>query len=77
MLTKEDLTLLSQMMDEKLTPINNRLDKMDNRLDQIQDDIEQIKEDAQEVRMTVEEICKWIDLNFDYKYPFPIDKKII
>lgn len=63
MLTKEDLNLLSQMMDEKLAPIK--------------EDLEIIKEDAQEVRLTVEEICKWIDLNFDYKYPFPIDKKII
>lgn len=70
MLTKEDLTMLSQMMDEKLTPIRGQLNQM-------QEDIEAIKEDAQEVRMTVEEICKWIDLNFDYKYPFPIDKKII
>ena len=70
MLTKEDLTLLSQMMDEKLTPIRGQLNQM-------QEDIEAIKEDAQEVRITVEEICKWIDLNFDYKYPFPIDKKII
>ena len=51
------------MMDEKLAPIK--------------EDLEIIKEDAQEVRLTVEEICKWIDLNFDYKYPFPIDKKII
>lgn len=74
MLTKEDIQLLSAMInktfDEKLDPINKRLDK-------IQEDIDILKEDTAEVRVTVEEICKWIDLNFDYKYPFPIDKHVI
>lgn len=77
MLTKEDLELLSQMLDtkldkkldEKIKPINEQLNKM-------QEDIEILKEDTKEVRVTVEEFCKWIDLNFDYKYPFPIDKNI-
>lgn len=32
-LTKEDLNAISQLMDERLAPINNRLDKIDNRLD--------------------------------------------
>lgn len=32
-LTNEDLLALSNMMDQKLQPINDRLDNMDNRLD--------------------------------------------
>lgn len=60
---------LNKAFDERLAPINEKLDKM-------QEDVEIIKEDACEVRTTVEEICKWIDLNFDHKYPFPIDKNI-
>lgn len=74
MLTKEDLELLSQMMDKKF---NDKLTPINKQLNQMQEDIEIIKEDTQEVRVTVEEICKWIDQNFDYKYPFPIDKKVM
>ena len=35
-LTKEDLSAISQIMDDKLKPINDRLDKMDNRLEIIE-----------------------------------------
>lgn len=35
-LTKEDLSAISQIMDDKLKPINDRLDKMDDRLDIIE-----------------------------------------
>ncbi len=69
MLSKEDIQLLSGLMDEKLKPIQQDISEM-------KEDIEFIKEDMREVRTTVEEICKWIDLNFDYKYPFPIDKNV-
>lgn len=34
-LTKEDLNAISQLMDEKLKPVNNRLDKMDGRFDKM------------------------------------------
>ena len=34
-LTNEDLKAISDMMDKKLPPINDRLDKMDNRLDKM------------------------------------------
>ena len=83
-MTREDMQLISEMLDEKLNkafderlnPINERLDKMQADIETIKEDVEIIKEDATEVRTTVEEICKWIDLNFDHKYPFPIDKNI-
>lgn len=69
MLTKEDLRLLSDMFDEKLEPIQRDIA-------QIKEDIDILKEDAAEVRVTVDEICKWIDLNFSHKYPFPIDRNV-
>lgn len=34
-LTNEDLQALSNLMDQKLQPVNNRLDNMDTRLDKM------------------------------------------
>lgn len=71
MLTKEDLKLLSQLMDEKLNPINGRLDSIEERL-------EVIEENTEITRVAVNEIIKWIDVNFRDDYPFPVeDKKAI
>ena len=61
MLTKEDIELLSQLMDEKLKPINERLDA--------------IEENTEITRVAVNEIIKWIDVNFRDEYPFPVDEK--
>ena len=36
-MTREDLQAISELMDEKLKPINERLDKMDQRLDTIEE----------------------------------------
>lgn len=41
---KELLVALSQMMDEKLHPINSRLDNMDSRLDRMEADITTLKD---------------------------------
>lgn len=68
MLTKEDLKLLSEMMDSKLEPINKRLDKMDERLDKIEYNTEVTRE-------VVNSIVEWIDVYFRKDYPFPVDKK--
>lgn len=71
MLTKEDLKLLSQLMDEKLNPINGRLGSIEERL-------EVIEENTEITRVAVNEIIKWIDINFRDDYPFPVeDKKAI
>lgn len=59
MLAKEDIQLLSQLMDEKLKPINERLDA--------------IEENTEITRVAVNEVIKWIDVNFKHKYPFPIE----
>ncbi len=68
MLTPEDIKLLSDLMDEKLKPVNERLDK-------IEDDIEEIKENTEITRAVTNEIVEWIDYNFRDQYPFPVDKK--
>lgn len=51
---KELLQAISQIMDEKLQPINNRLDKM-------QEDIESIKEDVQITRAATDRLIDWAE----------------
>lgn len=91
MLTKEDIQLLSGLMDEKLAPINarldavdnrlntmdNRLDAMDSRLDAMDRRLDAIEENTQVTRDVLNEVVKWIDYNFRDKYPFPVDKQIV
>ncbi len=87
MLTKEDIKLLSDLMDkkldEKLKPINERLDKvderfdkMDERFDKMDERLDNIEEETKIARYVSEELMKWVELNFSHKYPFPIDKDI-
>ena len=61
MLTSEDIKLLSQLMDEKLKPINERLDT--------------IEENTEITRVATNEVIKWIDKYFCEDYPFPADDK--
>lgn len=68
MLSKEDIQLISQLLDEKMKPINERLNKMDERLDVIEDNTEV-------TRSVLNEVVKWIDVNFRDDYPFPTDTK--
>lgn len=75
MLTKEDLQLLSQLMDEKLKPINDRLDGIDNRLDGIDERLDTIEENTEITRSVLNEVVKWIDVNFREDYPFPTEDK--
>lgn len=42
-LTNEDLQALSGLMDQKLQPINGRLDKMDTRLDKLESEVASLK----------------------------------
>lgn len=69
MLTSEDLKLLSDMLDKKLEPINERLDEME-------DSIEEIKENSEITRTALNEVIQWIDVYFRDEYPFPVDKVI-
>lgn len=68
MLTKEDIQLLSQLMDEKL----------DQKLKPIKEELSEIKENTEITRSVLNEVVKWIDVNFREDYPFPTeDKKAI
>lgn len=68
MLTKEDIKLLSQLMDEKL----------DQKLKPIKEELSEIKENTEITRSVLNEVVKWIDVNFREDYPFPTeDKKAI
>lgn len=68
MLSKEDLQLLSQLMDEKL----------DEKLKPIKEELSEIKENTEITRSVLNEVVKWIDVNFRDDYPFPTeDKKAI
>ncbi len=81
MLSKEDLQLLSDLMDKKLTPINERLDKMDVRLDQMQDDISELKEDVKFERSMINTLSEWAEAATRYymrdiHYPLNEDEKV-
>ena len=75
MLTKEDLQLLSQLMDDKLQPINKRLNGIDKRLDGIDERLDTIEENTEITRSVLNEVVKWIDVNFRDEYPFPTEDK--
>jgi archaellum component FlaC len=75
MLTKEDLQLLSQLMDDKLEPINKRLNGIDKRLDGIDERLDTIEENTEITRSVLNEVVKWIDVNFRDEYPFPTEDK--
>lgn len=68
MLTKEDIQLLSQLMDDKLKPINDRFDQVDERL-------YTIEKNTEITRVATNEVIKWIDKYFRNDYPFPADDK--
>lgn len=65
MLTPEDIQLLSQLMDQKL----------DEKLKPIKEELADIKEDTEITRVAVNEVIKWIDINFRDDYPFPTEDK--
>ena len=75
-MTKEEIQLLSELIDKKLDPINDRLEKLEVQMIEIKEDITEIKEDAKITRVTVNEIGKWVELNSTSSNPFPVDKAI-
>ena len=46
MLEQKDLQAIAQLMDMKLSPINQRLDTIDQRLGRLEDDVSTLKEDV-------------------------------
>lgn len=69
MLTKEDLKLLSDMMDQKLDPIKQDISQM-------KEDIGLLKEEMEVIKYSTNELVRWVDTNFRHQYPFPIDRDI-
>ena len=68
MLTEQDLQLLSQMMDQKLAPINQRFDKMDSRIDRLETKVDRLEakvdriaEDVAVNREALESIIEWAE----------------
>ena len=51
---KELLQAISQIMDEKLTPINKRLEKIEN-------DIEELKEESKVTRAATNTLVAWAE----------------
>lgn len=54
MLDKNDLQAIAQLMDEKLKPVNERLDSIDKRLSDV-------KEDTKITRNAVNDLIEWAD----------------
>lgn len=79
-LTAEDLQAISDLMDKKLEPVNNRLDRMEcrldnmeNKLEHIEERIEVIEENVEVVKGATEEIIEWFSTyqRSDPDKPFP------
>lgn len=76
-MTKEDLQLLSDLMDEKLKPINNRLDKMDERLDKMDERLDNIEHDLKIVKVSTNALVEWTEAASKYgmvKLHFPLEE---
>jgi hypothetical protein len=54
MLTKEDILAIAGLMDEKLKPINDRLDKMDHRLAEVETRLDKVGEVASGAKILIE-----------------------
>ena len=78
-LTNEDLQAISNLMDNKLQPINGRLDKMDerldkmdarfdkieNRLDKIESEVSSVKANQLELSKAVREVKHKVDDTYE------------
>lgn len=67
MLTQEDLKALSSLMDNKLEPINKRLDH-------IEETLEEVKEDGKITREVTNMLVQWVEFYYGKEKPFPVDE---
>lgn len=58
---KELLEAISQMMDSKLSPINERLDKIQDDITEMKSDIDILKEDSKITRSAVNNLLDWAE----------------
>ena len=61
MLDTNDLLAISELMDNKLKPINDRLDSVDTRLDKMQEDLDILKENSKVTRNAVNTLLDWAE----------------
>ena len=74
MLTKEDLQLLSDMIDRKL---DERLKPIQQDISRIKDDTDTLKEQMEIIKYSTNELIRWVDTNFRHQYPFPVDRDVV
>lgn len=73
MLSKEDLKLLSELMDEKLAPIRKDMDNLKEGMGNLKEDMgnlkedmDIIKEDMKEVKGVVNILSQWAEAATEY-----------
>lgn len=89
-LTKDDLqaiaSLIDSKLDEKLSPVNERLDGIDERLDKvnerldgIEERLDKVEENTEITRSAVNTLLEWTDTYWrnDFDKPFPPKEKDI
>jgi len=64
-LLKEDLQAISNLLDIKLQPINNRLDGIDNRLDKLESEVSALKVGQQAISQEIRHISDKVDKTYD------------
>lgn len=55
------LEAIGKMMDEKLAPINARLDSLETKVDRLQEDMDELKEYSEITRDGVNTLISWAD----------------
>lgn len=55
-LTNEDLQAIAALMDNKLEPINSRLDKMDNRFEKLESEVSSLRTGQVAIRKELKEV---------------------
>ncbi|MCM1065168.1 MAG: hypothetical protein NC420_12030 [Eubacterium sp.] len=68
-LTNEDLMAISNLMDQKIHPINDRLDRIEIRLDKLESDVSALKVGQAELSRHLTEIDKKVS----YTYQLALD----
>ena len=75
-LTKEDLQAIAILMDDKLEPINARLDSLRDDVTAMKEDVAQIKEDTEITRIAANTLTEWVDEAAEtVEIRFPVKKK--
>lgn len=75
-LTREDLLAISDLMDAKLHPINERLDRMDSRLDGMEVRLEKLESDVSGLKtgqLEIRKDLKEVDKKVSYTYQLALD----